>query len=244
MNHVKIYHYINESDSILQTRSLCSHTKTKWRSCSKKDLWWLFFPHNLNLSCLNYRPFLYICLNHKEVSVSSRKCNVKFGSTGKIEFIIEHFLRTMWMWFLQNHIMLKYLSEGTVGTPQSMWVGGQTCQKCQMGYHLKYTITVQKFDWLLFCRRSSVTILSLICCLPHLFLLATTLKIAHCCAHDFVWRILPSTLKNWGISVIVFLACWGLSGLDCFCGRFAGFLLGVFLGAVVWGPVQDALGGL
>lgn len=40
------------------------------------------------------------------------------------------------------------------------------------------------------------------------------------------------------------MVCWGLSGLDCLGGWLAGLLLAAFLGAVIWGPVQDTPGGL
>lgn len=46
------------------------------------------------------------------------------------------------------------------------------------------------------------------------------------------------------MSLSFILVCWGLSGLDCLGGWLAGLLLAAFLGAVVGGPVQRALGGV
>ncbi len=67
----------------------------------------------------------------------------------------------------------------------------------------------------------------------------------HCFAkYDFVWSTLPTTLCRSGTLISFILVCRGLSGLDWLGGRLAGLLLAVFLGAVVGGPVQDALWGL
>lgn len=96
------------------------------------------------------------------------------------------------------------------------------------------------------CFYIQVFILSLICSLPnvtHKLLLARSLDFVLFCS-CFVWRILSNTLYNLGISVFFFLVCWGFSGLDCLGGWLAGLLLAAFLGAVIWGPVQDAPGGL